>query len=134
MIGDVGFIWFADEDHEGVDILNDDDKVFKDTGKWLDLTKVDIVKQDDTVPQLACEVDEHCPALLLNTAFQRDGFALETVNLDILDRKEHWNKDTNELNILFWIFKEQLNDSEYGNERLVWNDSDLKEDVEEDVT
>ena len=44
---------------------------------------------------------------------------LEIVIVDILDKKYHLYKDTNELNILFCIFKEQLIDFE----RLVWTDS-----------
>lgn len=131
MMADVGVIWYADEDNLKVEILNDAEKDFKDSRKWLDF----IGDEVDTVPQLVCKGDEYRHTLLLKEAFQRDDCELEIVNVDILDKKYHWYKETNELNILFCIFKEQLIDFE----RLVWLDfnwgneeEELMENEEED--
>ena len=116
-----------DVDDEWVDILDNDDNDFKDTGKWLDLNKAlfDKIKANDMVAQLACELDEYCHVLLLECE-------LDMENLDISDIKYHWYKDINELNILFCLCKEQLSDDvDDGILVLLWTCTELINEEEE---
>lgn len=115
---------FSDDvDDEWVEILDNDDNDFKDTGKWLDLNKAlfDKIKANDMVAQLVCELDEYCHVLLLECE-------LDMENLDISDIKYHWYKDINELNILF---SEQLSDVDDGILVLLWTCTELINEEEE---
>ena len=122
----------ADEDDEWLDILDNDDNDFKDTGKWLDLNKAlfDKIKANDMVAQLACEADEHCHILLLETILN-DECELDMETLDILDTKYSWYKDISELNILSCLCKEQLSDVDDEIEVLLWTCTELINEEEE---